>query len=216
MQQALDMGYEVHAGVRASSSKEYLQDSRIHFFTDKVEFIVGTFSKSLASLGGFVVGDRDAIEYMKHHARSLIFSASIPPASAASTIAALEIIINEPERIEKLWENTHYAMDQLQSLDFDIGEAASPIIPIYIRDNAKTFQTTKFLFDEGVFVNPVIAPAVKSDCSLLRFSLMATHTKSQIDSAIEKMEKARKYIGFHHLNNQVSDKEKEASLVSNK
>jgi len=186
-----------------------------HFgLTDKVDFIVGTFSKSLASLGGFVAGDRDAIEYMKHHARTLIFSASIPPASAASTLAAIDIIISEPERIDKLWENTNYTMDQLRSLDFDIGDAASPIIPIYIRDDAKTFQATKFLFDEGVFVNPVISPAVKSDSSLLRFSLMATHTKSQIDEAIEKLVKARENIGFPYLSETLA--ERETSLVSNK
>jgi len=176
---------------------EYGAGTASHFgLSDQVDFIVGTFSKSLASLGGFVAGDYDAIDYMKHHARPLIFSASIPPASAASTIQALEIMKNEPERIKRLWENTHYAMEHLKALEFDIGEAESPIIPIYIRNNEKTFQVTKFLFDEGVFVNPVISPAVKSDASLIRFSLMATHTTEQIDTAIQKLVKARKFIGF--------------------
>ncbi|MDA0194393.1 MAG: aminotransferase class I/II-fold pyridoxal phosphate-dependent enzyme [Bacteroidetes bacterium] len=168
-----------------------------HFgLTDDVDFIVGTFSKSLASLGGFVAADWEMIEYLKHHARSLIFSASIPPASAASALAALEIIKTEPERINRLWENARYTMNTLRSMDFDIGAAESPIIPIYIRDDLKTFQVTRFLLDEGVFVNPVISPAVKSDSSLIRFSLMATHTKEQIDFAIDKIDKARKLFGF--------------------
>ncbi|MEQ9423699.1 MAG: aminotransferase class I/II-fold pyridoxal phosphate-dependent enzyme [Cyclobacteriaceae bacterium] len=168
-----------------------------HFgMTDDVDFIVGTFSKSLASLGGFVAADWEMIEYLKHHARSLIFSASIPPASAASALASLEIMKNEPERIEKLWYNARYAMDALRSMDFDIGDAESPIIPVYIRDDLTTFKVTRFLLDEGVFVNPVISPAVKSDCSLIRFSLMATHTTEQIDFAIDKIELARKKFGF--------------------
>ena len=168
-----------------------------HFgLTDDVEFIVGTFSKSLASLGGFVAADWEMIEYLKHHARSLIFSASIPPASAASALASLEIMKSEPERIERLWNNAKYAMDALRNLDFDIGDADSPIIPIYIRDDLTTFKVTQFLLDEGVFVNPVISPAVKSDSSLIRFSLMATHSIDQIDFAIEKIAKARKIFGF--------------------
>ncbi len=168
-----------------------------HFgLIDEVDFIVGTFSKSLASLGGFVAADWEMIEYLKHHARSLIFSASIPPASAASALAALDIMKNEPERINKLWDNANYAMNALRSMDFDIGDAESPIIPIYIRDDLTTFKVTQFLLDEGVFVNPVISPAVKSDCSLIRFSLMATHTTEQIDFAIDKIDKARKMFGF--------------------
>lgn len=168
-----------------------------HFgLIDDVDFIVGTFSKSLASLGGFVAADWEMIEYLKHHARSLIFSASIPPASAASALAALEIIKSEPERIDRLWKNARYAMNTLRSIDFDIGNAESPIIPIYIRNDLTTFKVTRFLLDEGVFVNPVIAPAVKSNCSLIRFSLMATHTKEQIDFAIDKIDKARKLFGF--------------------
>jgi len=173
-----------------------------HFgLVDDVDFIVGTFSKSLASLGGFVAGDSMMIEYMKHHARALMFSASIPPASAASAIAALEIIQEEPERIERLWDNTNYAMKGLKELGFDIGETESPIIPIYVRDDTKTFELTKYLFEEGIFVNPVISPAVKSDSSLLRFSLMATHTHDQIDYVFDKLEKARKVIGFERMTN---------------
>ncbi len=168
-----------------------------HFgLTDEVDFIVGTFSKSLASLGGFVAADWEMIEYLKHHARALIFSASIPPASAASALAALDIMRTEPERIDRLWYNANYAMDALRSMDFDIGDAESPIIPVYIRDDLTTFKVTQFLLDEGVFVNPVISPAVKSDSSLIRFSLMATHTTEQIDFAIDKIVKARKVFGF--------------------
>ena len=186
-----------------------------HFgLVDEVDFIVGTFSKSLASLGGFVVGDKVAIEYMKHNARSLMFSASIPPASAASALAALDIIKTQPEIMASLWDNTNYAMKSLKQLGFDIGEAESPIIPIYIRDNERTFQITKILFEEGIFVNPVISPAVKSDCSLLRFSLMATHTRDQIDFAFDKVEKARRMVGMERYTNGHSVKH--AHLVSNK
>ena len=126
----------------------------------------------------------------------MIFSASIPPASAASALAALEIIKEEPERIEKLWSNTNYAIKILVDNGFDIGDAESPIVPIYVRDNTKTFRVTQMLFNEGIFVNPVISPAVPSDSSLLRLSLMATHSYEQIDFAVEKLVKARKIIGF--------------------
>lgn len=166
-----------------------------HFgLTDQVDAIVGTFSKSLASLGGFVAGDHDMINYLKHNARALIFSASATPASVASASAALDIIIEEPWRLEKLWENTHYAMQLLKENGFETGESETPIIPIYIRDNHKTFEFTKRLLAEQVFVNPVVSPAVPSDASLIRFSLMATHTKEQIDFAIEKIEKVAKEI----------------------
>jgi len=161
--------------------------------TDDVDLIMGTFSKSLASIGGFVASDSDTINFLKHHARSLIFSASIAPGNAASVIAAIELIQQEPERIERLWKNTEYAMDGLKSIGFDIGHTRTPIIPIYIRDNYKTFLTTTELMKEGVFVNPVITPAVKPEDTLIRFSLMATHTTEQIDFALEKLEKiARK------------------------
>ncbi|SMD33187.1 8-amino-7-oxononanoate synthase [Reichenbachiella faecimaris] len=183
-----------------------------HFgLENEVDFIVGTFSKSLASLGGFVVADQTSIEYMKHQARSLIFSASIPPASAASALAALEIIKSEPERMEKLWSNTNYTIKCLKENDFDIGPTESPIVPIYVRDNTKTFQVTQMLFNEGVFVNPVISPAVPSNSSLLRLSLMSTHSHDQIDFVIEKLIKARKMIGFAGLEEQV-----EIPLVANK
>ena len=161
-----------------------------HFgVTDKVDLIMGTFSKSLGSLGGFIASDKRTIEYLKHNARSLIFSASMTPAAVASVSAALDIIKEEPERIARLWDITHYTIDQFKSRGFDVGDTQSPIIPIYVRDDIKTFKFTTQLSKEGVFVNPVVSPATTSDASLIRFSLMATHTKEQIDIAIEKMYK---------------------------
>lgn len=162
-----------------------------HFnLTHKVDLIMGTFSKSLASLGGFIAADKETIEFIKHRARSLMFSASMPPASVASVIAALDIINTEPERITKLWENTNYAKDLLLKAGFDLGPTESPILPVYIRDNDKTFKITNILHKNGIFVNPVVSPAVPSNDSLIRFSLMATHTFEQIDEAVEKLTKA--------------------------
>src|SRR3984885_8747693 len=167
-----------------------------HFgLTDDVDLIMGTFSKSLASLGGFIASDAVTIDYLKHRARSLMFSASMTPGSVASVIAALDIIESEPERIAKLWDNTNYAMKLLLEEGFDLGPTESPILPIYVRDNLKTFQVTRHLQDDGIFVNPVVSPAVPSDSSLLRFSLMATHSFAQIEEAIEKISKAFKDVG---------------------
>lgn len=166
-----------------------------HFgLTDDVDLIMGTFSKSLASIGGFIAADNDTINYLKHNARSLIFSASIAPANAASVIAAIELIQEEPERIDRVWENTRYALKALNEAGFDTGHTETPIIPIYIRDDFKTFKLTKMLLEDGVFVNPVVSPAVASTSSLIRFSLMATHTKAQIDEAIEKIIRVAKKL----------------------
>jgi len=166
-----------------------------HFgMTDDVDFIMGTFSKSLASIGGFVAADNDTINFLKHNARSLIFSASIAPANAASVIAAIDIMEQEPERIEKLWSNTHLAMKALRQAGFDIGHTETPIIPIYIRDDFKTFKLTKMLLEEGIFVNPVVSPAVASTSSLIRYSLMSTHTEDQILESIEKITKIAKKL----------------------
>lgn len=162
-----------------------------HFgLTNKVDLIMGTFSKSLASLGGFIAGDEMLIDYLRHKARSLIFSASMTPASAASVIAALDIIQSEPERIEQLWANTRYAKQLLSEEGFEMGPTESPIIPVYVRDNHKTFMLTRMLQEDGIFVNPVVSPAVPSDASLIRLSLMATHTFAQIEEAVEKLTKA--------------------------
>jgi len=158
----------------------------------QVDLIMGTFSKSLASLGGFIAADKDTIEYLKHRARSLMFSASMTPASVASTLKALEIIQTEPEHIEKLWANTNYAKRLLLDSGFDLGDTESPILPIFVRNNDKTYYVTKKLQDSGVFVNPVVAPAVPAEESLIRFSLMATHSFEQIDEAVEKMAKVFK------------------------
>jgi 8-amino-7-oxononanoate synthase len=175
-----------------------------HFgLTDKVDLIGGTFSKSLASLGGFVASDAVTIDYLKHRARSLMFSASMPPAAVASVIAALDIIEAEPQRIDKLWANTNYAMRLLLEEGFDLGPTESPILPIYVRDNDKTFMVTKHLQDSGIFVNPVVSPAVPSDSSLLRFSLMATHTFEQIEEAVEKITKAFKDVGVNAIKERI-------------
>lgn len=169
-----------------------------HFgLTDKVDLIMGTFSKSLASLGGFIAGTEETIEFVKHRARSLMFSASMPPAAVASVIAALDIIESEPERIDQLWDNTNYAKKLLLEAGFDIGHTDSPIIPVYIRDNDKTFLITNILSNNGIFVNPVVSPAVPSDSSLIRFSLMATHTFAQIEEAVEKIASAAKQVQVH-------------------
>lgn len=170
-----------------------------HFGLDsEVEMIVGTFSKSLASVGGFIAGSNELINYLQHNARSLIFSASLPPASAASVIAALDIIENEPEYIENLWKNTHHAIDHFNDLKMDIGKSETPIIPVYIRDNDKSFMISQMLLEEGVFVNPVISPAVPPEGSLLRFSIMATHNFDQIDKAIERIYRLGKKLDIYH------------------
>lgn len=167
-----------------------------HFgLTDQVDMIMGTFSKSLASIGGFVAADKETINYLKHNARSLIFSASIAPGNAASVLAALDLIESEPERIDKVWENTNYAMKLLNEAGFDTGHTVTPIIPIMIRDDFKTFSLTKQLLDQGIFVNPVVSPAVPSTSSLIRYSLMATHTKEQIEESVTKIYGIAKSLG---------------------
>ncbi len=167
-----------------------------HFgLTDDVDLIMGTFSKSLASIGGFIAADSDTINFLKHNARSLMFSASIAPANAASALAAVDIMEQEPERIQKLWDNTAYAMNMLKEAGFDTGHTQTPIIPIFIRDDYNTFKITKMLLEEGVFVNPVVSPAVASTSALLRYSLMATHTFAQIEESVEKITRCAKKLG---------------------
>jgi 8-amino-7-oxononanoate synthase len=174
-----------------------------HFgLTDEVDLIMGTFSKSLASIGGFIAADNNTINYLKHNARSLIFSASIAPGNAASVIAALDLIQEEPERIQKLWDNTNLALDLFKSNGFDIGHTQTPIIPLYVRDDFKTFKLTKMLLEEGIFVNPVVSPAVASSSSLIRFSLMATHTTEQIEKAIATITRIAAALGILSENRQ--------------
>ncbi|MFN0014098.1 MAG: aminotransferase class I/II-fold pyridoxal phosphate-dependent enzyme [Saprospiraceae bacterium] len=166
---------------------------------EAVDLQIGTFSKSLASLGGFIASSKPIIEYLKHTSRSLIFSASMTPASAASVLAALEIIKAEPHLIDRLWANTNYAIARFRDLGFEIGHTASPIIPLYVRDNHKTFALATWAFNEGVFINPVVSPAVPSEESLIRFSLMATHTIEQIDRAVDILYRNAKKLGiFDH------------------
>ncbi len=167
-----------------------------HFdLTDDVDIIMGTFSKSLASVGGYIASTKDAINYLKHTSRPMIFSASIPPSAVAAAQAALSIIRSEPERQTALWNNTNYMSKSLTELGFDINTSETPIIPIYIRDNQLTFQFCQRLFEEGIFVNPVVSPAVKSDSSLIRLSMMATHTQSQLNEALDKIEKVANELG---------------------
>lgn len=167
-----------------------------HFgLTDDVHLIMGTFSKSLASLGGFIAADAATIDYLKHHSRTLIFSASMSPANAAAVKAAVEIMVSEPERIQNLWRNTERMKRGLESLGFDLGASESPILPVYIRDLLNTFKFCKRLEEEGVFVNPVVSPGVAPGHELLRISLMATHTDGQIDFALEKLSQIGKELG---------------------
>ena len=166
-----------------------------HFgVTNDVDVIMGTFSKSFASLGGFVAADSDTINWIRHTCRSYIFQASCTPASAAAALEALHIFQNEPERQENLWKITNYALESFRQAGFEIGETESPIIPLYVRDTEKTFLSTKMAFDEGVFINPVIPPACAPQDTLLRFALMATHTKEQVDMAVEKLTKIFKTL----------------------
>ncbi len=166
-----------------------------HFgLMNDVDLIMGTFSKSLASIGGFIAGDYPVINYIRHNARTNIFSASITPAATAAASAALDILKSEPERVKRLWELTHYAINMFEENGFELGPTATPIMPLYVRDNEKTFLITKLLFDEGIFVNPVVSPGVASGDTLIRFSLMATHTKEQIDFAIDHITKVFKKL----------------------
>jgi len=170
-----------------------------HFgLTDKVDLIMGTFSKSLASLGGFIASDKYTINYIKHNSRSLIFSASMTPASAAAVMTAIDIMTSEPERIEQLWLNTNYALKGFKEMGFDTGRSETPIIPLFVRDNIKALILTQKLLSDGIFVNPVVSPAVPKEDCLIRYSLMATHTIEQIEISIEKITKAAKELGIIH------------------
>jgi len=157
-----------------------------HFgLQDEVDVIMGTFSKSLASIGGFVAADWDTINYLRHTSRTYIFSASDTPAATAAAIEALHIIQEEPERIQHLWNVTNYALKRFREEGFEIGETESPIIPLYVRDSYKTFLVTKLAFDRGVFINPVIPPACAPQDTLVRFALMATHSKEQVERGVQ-------------------------------
>ena len=160
-----------------------------------VDIVMGTFSKAFASLGGFIAGDADVIDFIKHTARALIFSASMPPASVATVLAALDIMENEPEHRERLWDNTRKMQGSLRELGFDIGRTESPIVPIIVGDFEKTLVFWKHLFDAGVFVNPIVSPAVPADKCLLRTSYMATHTDRELDRVLDVMGSIGKKLG---------------------
>src|SRR5574344_1971927 len=161
-----------------------------HFgLTSEVDLIMGTFSKSLASIGGFIAADRSIINWLRHTARTYIFSASNTPAATASALEALHILQQEPERIKALWDVTDYALKQFREEGFEIGETESPIIPLYVRDPEKTLVATARAFDAGVFINPVIPPACAPQDTLVRVALMATHTKEQVDRAVAALKK---------------------------
>ena len=167
-----------------------------HFgLADDVDIVVGTFSKSLASIGGFVAGSETVIHYLKHHSRPLIFTAALPPANTAGVLAALEVMIAEPERRDRLWENTRRLHEGFRSLGFDIGPSQTPIVPVLIGTLEKTFGFWRKLFDAGVFTNPVVPPAVPPAECRLRTSLMATHTPEQIDFVLDKFAKLGKEMG---------------------
>jgi 7-keto-8-aminopelargonate synthetase-like enzyme len=168
-----------------------------HFgVTGDVDLVMSTFSKSFASLGGFIAGDDDVIHYIKHFARSLIFSASIPPSNTAAALAALDVMRTDPERIERLNAIAGRMRREYRRLGFDTGNSETPVIPIVIGDDMLTFTTWKLLFDAGVFVNPVIAPAVSPGRQLLRTSYMATHTDEQLERVLEIFERVGKQVGL--------------------
>lgn len=166
-----------------------------HFgVTDDVDLVIGTFSKSFASLGGFIATDKEITNFLRHHSRSYIFTASITPASTAAALKAIDIMESEPERQEHLWEITNFALDGFRNMGCEIGNTSTPIIPLFIRDDYKTYHVVRDLFDEGLFVNPVVSPAVAPQDTLIRFSLMATHSKAQVEYALDKIQKVfRKY-----------------------
>ena len=153
--------------------------------TDKVDLIMGTFSKSFGSLGGFIAGDHEVINYLKHNSRSLIFSASMPPANVAAVSCAIDIMLSEDERIEHLWDLTRHAHAEFKARGFDIGHTQSPIIPLFVRDLQKCLTAVKMALDQGVFITPVIPPAVPEDSVIVRFALMATHSFEQLDEGID-------------------------------
>ena len=157
--------------------------------TDRVDLIMGTFSKSFGSLGGFIAGSRNMLNYIRHNSRSLIFSASMPPANVAATIKAIDIMLSEPERIEHLWEITDFAHREFVRRGFDIGVTQSPIFPLYVRDTEKCLTAVRDALEDGVFITPVIPPAVPPDSVIIRFALMATHTREQVEEGIDKMER---------------------------
>jgi len=167
-----------------------------HFgVTDEIDLIMGTFSKSMASIGGFIAADQIIIDSLRHTARTYIFSASNTPAATAAALEALHIIQSEPERLKALWDVTNYALKRFREEGFEIGETESPIIPLYVRDTRKTFMAVAMAFEEGVFINPVIPPACGPADTLVRYALMATHTHEQVNQSVIKLKKVFQKLG---------------------
>lgn len=157
--------------------------------TDEVDLIMGTFSKSLASIGGFIAGDSDTINFLRHTSRTYIFSASNTPAATAAAMEALHILKSEPQILENLWKVTKYALKRFREEGFEIGDTESPIIPLYVHDVDKTFLVTKLAYDAGVFINPVIPPACAPQDTLVRFALMSNHTEEQVERGVMILKK---------------------------
>jgi 8-amino-7-oxononanoate synthase len=177
-----------------------------HFnLTDKVDLIMGTFSKSLAGIGGFIAGEEPVIDYLKHNTRTIIFTAGLPPSNTAAVLKALEIIIREPERRARLWDNANYMKKELSLLGFDIGNSSTPVIPVIIGNEMKTFAVWRDLLDAGVYTNPVISPAVPPERSLLRTSYMATHTREQLDFCLTQFAKIGNKHRVLHSNNWIQN-----------
>lgn len=175
----------------------YGRGTSAHFgVTDEVDLITGTFSKSFASIGGFVGGDDDVMHYIQHHARSLIFSASLPAANTATVLAALDIIENEPGYVQQVWDNAEFMKKGLLELGFDIGDSQTPIIPIIVGDDMRCIFFWKALFEAGLFTNPVIPPAVPPNKALLRTSYMATHTRDQLERALNILDEVGHRLGI--------------------
>jgi 8-amino-7-oxononanoate synthase len=197
------LAHQYHAAVMVDDAHgigvlgEHGEGTAAHFgLTDQVHLIMGTFSKSLASLGGFIASDAVTVDFLKHTSRTAIFSASMSPANAAAVLAAVEIMVSEPERIARLWHNTKHLKDGLLKMGFDLGASQTPILPVYVRDMVKTFKFCQRLQEEGVFVNPVVFPGVPPGQEMLRVSLMATHTDDQIDFALKKFKKVAKELAI--------------------
>jgi 8-amino-7-oxononanoate synthase len=197
------LAHQYHAAVMVDDAHgigvlgEHGEGTAAHFgLTDQVHLIMGTFSKSLASLGGFIASDAVTVDFLKHTSRTAIFSASMSPANAAAVLAAVEIMVSEPERIARLWHNTKHLKDGLLKMGFDLGASQTPILPVYVRDMVKTFKFCQRLQEEGVFVNPVVFPGVPPGQEMLRVSLMATHTDDQIDFGLKKFKKVAKELAI--------------------
>ncbi|HNX00239.1 MAG TPA: pyridoxal phosphate-dependent aminotransferase family protein [Candidatus Cloacimonadota bacterium] len=166
-----------------------------HFgLTDQTDIIMGTFSKSLASVGGFIAADENVIHYLKHNSRPLIFSASLPPASTATVLEAIKIMKEEPQRIQQLWDNTHFMLEGFKNMGYNTGLSCSPVVPLHVGDIMIAFKMWKLLAEEGVFINPVVPPAVPPSQCLIRTSFMATHTKKQLEFALDKFYKIGKEL----------------------